>query len=191
MHHHLPDNPQPIVRVDVLSFFTKIRRVYTRHSDNKAKAHIILFEHIIKYGNPSHMVFYVDGAPAFEKKETHRKRNEKQVKALKNAKVAIETLSNRVMQGKPPTKQMFKNVESSLRGGFKWSLHDREDFVEFLRGRQLDARLCPTEADVAIAADCQPQDIILTQDFDFFAYDSVTTIWRPVGKWDEVKVLEY
>ncbi|KAF9123680.1 hypothetical protein BGW39_008793, partial [Mortierella sp. 14UC] len=119
MHHRLPDNPQPIVRVDVLSLFTKIRRIYTKHSDDKTRAHSILFEHLKKYGNPSHMVFYVDGAPAFEKKETHRERNEKHVKALKNAKVAIEMLSNRVSQGKPPTKQMFKNVDNSLRGGFK------------------------------------------------------------------------
>ncbi|KAG0357217.1 hypothetical protein BGX24_006263, partial [Mortierella sp. AD032] len=78
-----------------------------------------------------------------------------------------------------------------LRGGFRWTLRDREALVEFLQGRQLDARLCPTEADVATAADCQPQDIALTQDSDFFAYDSVKTIWRPVGKWGEVKVLEY
>ncbi|KAK3840981.1 MAG: hypothetical protein J3R72DRAFT_446270, partial [Linnemannia gamsii] len=81
--------------------------------------------------------------------------------------------------------------ENSLRGGFRWTLHDREDFVEFLQRRQLDARRCSTEADVAIAADCQPQYIALTQVSDFFAYDSVKTIWRPVGKWDEVKVLEY
>ena len=191
MHYHLPDDPLPIIRVDVLSFFTTIRRIYTKHTDDKPMAHAILFEHLKKYGNPSRMVFYVDGAPAFEKKETHRERNEKQVKALKNAVVAIEMLSNRVSQGKPPTKQMFKNVDNSLRGGFKWSLHDREDFVEFLHGRQLDARLCRTEADIAIAADCQTQDIVLSQDSDFFAYDSVTTFWRPVGKWDEVKVLEY
>ncbi|KAK3812333.1 MAG: hypothetical protein J3R72DRAFT_462984, partial [Linnemannia gamsii] len=190
-YHRLPDNPQPIIRVDVLSFFTKIQRIYTKHSDDTTRAHSILLEHLKKYGDPSHMVFYVDGAPAFEKKETHRERKEKQAKALKNAEVAIETLSNRVMHGKPPTKQIFSNVENSLRGGFRWTLHDREDLVEFLQGRQLDARLCPTEADVAIAADCQPQDIALTQDSDFFAYDSVKTIWRPVGKWDEVKVLEY
>ncbi|KAK5815552.1 hypothetical protein F5H01DRAFT_405658 [Linnemannia elongata] len=189
MHHHLPDDA--IIRVDVLSFFTKIRGIYTKHADDKTKAQAILFEHLKKYGDPSHMVFYVDGAPALEKKETHRERNEKRAKALKNAKVAIETLGNRINQGKPPTKQMFKNVERSLRGGFKWSLQDREDFVHFLQAQELDAHLCRTEADIDIAAECQPKDVVLTQDSDFFAYDSVTTIWRPVGKWDDVKVLEY
>ncbi|KAG0355788.1 hypothetical protein BGX24_006549, partial [Mortierella sp. AD032] len=57
----------------------------------------------------------------------------KHAKALKNAEVAIEKLSNRVMHGKPPTKQPFKNVEKRLRGRFRWTLHDREDFVEFLQ----------------------------------------------------------
>ena len=60
MHHHLPDDP--INRVDVLSFFNNIRWIYTRHADDKTMAHAILFEHIKKYGNPSRMVFYVDGA---------------------------------------------------------------------------------------------------------------------------------
>ncbi|KAF8904552.1 hypothetical protein BGZ58_006494, partial [Dissophora ornata] len=137
------------------------------------------------------MVFYVDGAPALEKTETHRERDEKRVKALRTAEVAVETLSHRVSQGQPPTKQMFKNVEKGLRGGFKWSLQDRKDFVEFLQRQRLDARLCRTEADVAIAADCQLQDIVLSHDSDFFAYDTVKTIWRPVGKWDQIKVLEY
>lgn len=109
MHHHLPDDA--IIRVDVLSFFTKIRGIYTKHADDKTKAQAILFEHLKKYGDPSHMVFYVDGAPAFEKKETHRERNEKRAKALKNAKVAIETLGNRI--GK--TSSIFCRLKSSMR----------------------------------------------------------------------------
>ncbi|KAF8943856.1 hypothetical protein BGZ47_004957 [Haplosporangium gracile] len=107
------------------------------------------------------MMFYGDGVPALEKKETHRERDEKRVKTLKTAEVAIETLSDRVSQGKPLTKEMFKDVEKGLR------------------------------ADIAIAADCQPEDIVLSHDSDFFSYDPVNTIWRPVGKRDESKVLEY
>ncbi|KAF9536178.1 hypothetical protein EC957_012261, partial [Mortierella hygrophila] len=137
------------------------------------------------------MVFYVDGHPALEKKEAHRERNAKRVKALMAAEVATKTLSERIGRGKPPTKAMFKNVDKNLRGGFTWSLQDREDFVDFLLGQQQDARLCRTEADNAIAADCQPTDIVLSQDSDFFAYDPVKFMWRPVGKRDEFKVLEY
>jgi hypothetical protein len=61
--------------VNILSFFNNIRWIYTRHADDKTMAHAILFEHIKNYGNPSHMVFYVDGAPTLEKKETHRGQN--------------------------------------------------------------------------------------------------------------------
>ncbi|CAO3569208.1 unnamed protein product [Mortierella alpina] len=63
---------------------------------------------------------------------------------------------------------------------------------------QLSARLggaavqiCETEADTAIAKDCQPADIVLSQDSDFFAYESVKLLWRPVGQRHDVKVLEY
>ncbi|KAF9126356.1 hypothetical protein BGW39_006692 [Mortierella sp. 14UC] len=123
IHHHLPDGAT--LRVDVLSFFNNIRRIYTKHPD-KTKAHTILFEHIKKYGNPSRMVFYVDGAPALEKQATHCLRDEKRVKAIKAAEVAVEKLSDRVNNGKNPTKQMFKDIEKGVRGGFKWSYRDRE-----------------------------------------------------------------
>ncbi|KAF9538390.1 hypothetical protein EC957_006862 [Mortierella hygrophila] len=91
----------------------------------------------------SRMVFYVDGAPALEKKETHHERNEKRVKALK---------TSRSLSRRPAT---------------------------------------ATEADIDIAAECPPKDAVLSQISDFFAYDSVTTFWRPVGRRYEVKVLEY
>lgn len=189
VHHHLPDGAK--ILVDVLSFFCIIRRLCLQYADDKEKFHYALLAHLKKFGDPSRMVFYVDGAPALEKKETHHERDEKRVKALKTAEVAIAILSDRVNQGKPPTKKMFENVEKGLRGSFKWSLQDREDFVEFLRGRQLDARLCQTEADIAIAADCQSQGIVMSRDSDFFSYDSVKAIWHPLGKRDEIKVLEY
>ncbi|KAF9944380.1 hypothetical protein BGZ72_002451, partial [Mortierella alpina] len=37
----------------------------------------------------------------------------------------------------------------------------------------------PFEADVAIASDCTPSDIVVSIDSDYFAYRSVTTILRP------------
>ncbi|KAG0287556.1 hypothetical protein BGZ98_004604, partial [Dissophora globulifera] len=83
------------------------------------------------------------------------------------------------------------NVEKNLRGGFKWSYEDRHDFLQFLVNHGCNAHLCSTEADIAIAADCHAHDIVLSQDSDFFAYDAVKTLWRPVGKWGVVKVLEY
>ncbi|KAF8933684.1 hypothetical protein BGZ47_010763, partial [Haplosporangium gracile] len=151
------------VRVDVFTFFNRVREIYTKHADDKTTAHVILFDYFKKFGDSLRMVFYVDGVPALEKKETYRKRDEKRAKTLKTAEVAIETLSDRVSQGKPPTKDMFKNVEG-LCGAIKWPLQDRKDFVEFLH------------------------DIVLFHDSDFSSYDSIKTIWRPVGK---IKILEY
>jgi hypothetical protein len=116
-NHALPDSA--IMHVEALSFFNIIRRIYTTHANDKPKAHALLFEHLRKYGDPLRMSFYVDGTPALEKKETRLERNDKQVMALKSANVAVETFSNRLSQGKPLTKQAFKEVENSLCGGFK------------------------------------------------------------------------
>ncbi|KAF9934645.1 hypothetical protein FBU30_000969 [Linnemannia zychae] len=115
--HSLPENA--MVRVDVLTFYNKIRWTYTKYAHDKPKAHGILFAHIKNYGDPLRMVYYVDGVPAMEKKETHRKRNAKRVKALKAAEVAINILSERISQDKPPTKVMFKNVDKNMRGTLK------------------------------------------------------------------------
>ncbi|KAG9071286.1 hypothetical protein KI688_005497 [Linnemannia hyalina] len=87
----LPDDA--MVRVDVLSFYSKILWAYIKYAHDKSKAHAILFAHIKKYGDPLRMVFYVDGLPALEKKEAHHERNAKRVKALMAAEVATNTLS--------------------------------------------------------------------------------------------------
>ncbi|KAG0288304.1 hypothetical protein BGZ98_004301 [Dissophora globulifera] len=42
-------------------------------------------------------------------------------------------------------------------------------------------KLCSTEADIAIAAECQPEDIVVSIDSDLFIYRTVRTLWRPVG----------
>ncbi|KAG0259713.1 hypothetical protein BGZ95_004607, partial [Linnemannia exigua] len=99
------------------------------------------------------MISYVDGAAAVEKKDTHRKREKKRIKALASASSAVKVLKDRVDNGKAPTSQQFKDVTKALHGAFKWSLQDRIDFVAFLHQKQLQASLCNTEADVAIAVE--------------------------------------
>ncbi|KAG0333888.1 hypothetical protein BG005_005018, partial [Podila minutissima] len=42
-------------------------------------------------------------------------------------------------------------------------------------------RLCATEADLAIAVDNQPGDIVVSADSDMLAYASTSTLWRPVS----------
>jgi len=91
---------------------------------------------------------------------------------LRTIEIAAETLSDRVRQDKPPTKQMYKNVERV--------------FVEHLSGPskigKTSSSFCRTGTDVAIAKDCQLQDIVLSQDSDLLAYDSLKTFWRLVDK---------
>ncbi|KAF9140353.1 hypothetical protein BGX20_007550, partial [Mortierella sp. AD010] len=141
----LPKNCK--MRVDVASFFSVIRSTYIKNTEDKTKAHQALLGYISRFGDISRMVFYVDGATAVEKKETHRKREEKRAKASQNASTAMKVLENHVSCGKIPTSRQFKDVTKVLNGAFKWSHQDRHDFVAFLTQKQLDARICDTEAD--------------------------------------------
>ena len=44
-------------------------------------------------------------------------------------------------------------------------------------------RICDTEADLVIAADCQPDNVVISADSDMLAYDSVSILWRPISKY--------
>ncbi|KAF9983597.1 hypothetical protein BGZ75_004918 [Mortierella antarctica] len=111
-HSPLPDGAT--IRVHVLSFFHKIRWIYTRHTDDKIIAHAVLLAHINKFGDPSRMVYYVEGYPALEKQDTHRIREERTIETIKTAEAAIENLNERVQQARLPTKELFKNVNKNL-----------------------------------------------------------------------------
>lgn len=39
-----------------------------------------------------------------------------------------------------------------------------------------------TEADLAIAKDCQPNDIVISRDSDLLIYSSVTKVFRPISQ---------
>ncbi|KAF9367542.1 hypothetical protein CPB97_005628 [Podila verticillata] len=44
-----------------------------------------------------------------------------------------------------------------------------------------DIVLCPTEADVLIASECQPKDAVMSCDSDLLFYKNIPTIWWLVG----------
>ncbi|KAF9176252.1 hypothetical protein BGZ50_001236, partial [Haplosporangium sp. Z 11] len=58
-------------------------------------------------------------------------------------------------------------------------------------GTGWDVRLCPTEADIMIAADCIPQDIVISKDSDLLVFGCVQKLWRPVGSWRHARFLTY
>ncbi|KAH7053611.1 hypothetical protein BKA57DRAFT_502069 [Linnemannia elongata] len=69
----------------------------------------------------------------------------------------------------------------NLGSAFYWSLASRQHFTEYMRGLGWTVILCNTEADISIAQDSQPGDIVISSDSDMMAYASVQTLWRPVS----------
>ncbi|KAI7817782.1 hypothetical protein BC939DRAFT_316439 [Gamsiella multidivaricata] len=65
---------------------------------------------------------------------------------------------------------------------FYWSLPIRASFVEYMTQAGWKIQTCETEADVAIARDCEPGDIVVSADSDMMAYPSISTLWRPIAR---------
>ncbi|KAG0319327.1 hypothetical protein BGZ99_005147 [Dissophora globulifera] len=78
-------------------------------------------------------------------------------------------------------KTHLNKPQKLLKKAFHWNLEDREGFYQHMINRGWTIKLCPTEADIAIAADCQPEDIVVSIDSDLIIYRTVRTLWRPVG----------
>ncbi|KAG0285753.1 hypothetical protein BGZ98_005340, partial [Dissophora globulifera] len=57
--------------------------------------------------------------------------------------------------------------------------------------KNYDIVLCPTEADVLIAAECRPRDVVVTCDSDLLFYRTVLTVWRPVGSYKARRFVPY
>ncbi|KAF9118651.1 hypothetical protein BG015_006557, partial [Linnemannia schmuckeri] len=51
-----------------------------------------------------------------------------------------------------------------------------------MRGQEWIVVICDTEADVKVASDAQPDDIIISGDSDMLGYVNIHTLWRPVSK---------
>ncbi|KAF9995434.1 hypothetical protein BGZ80_007511 [Entomortierella chlamydospora] len=58
----------------------------------------------------------------------------------------------------------------------------RASFVEHMIQAGWKIRTCDTDADVAIAQDCQPGDIVISGDSDMSVYPSVSILWRPISR---------
>ncbi|KAF8958121.1 hypothetical protein BGZ46_002037, partial [Entomortierella lignicola] len=167
-------------RVDVLgSCFRVLRGIYSNNSQDKA--HDLILEELSKFGSPSVLVLYIDGQQADEKKQTFTVRNATRKKAAIRCSKSLDTLESWIQSNSRVRKRHFTDVISNLSSAFYLSLTCRKDLVDFLRGAGFDARLCLTEADVAIAKDFQDSDVVISSDSDMFAYASITRVWRPIS----------
>ncbi|KAG0294470.1 hypothetical protein BGZ98_001756 [Dissophora globulifera] len=58
----------------------------------------------------------------------------------------------------------------------------RESFAEYMTRAGWKVQTCVSEADVGIARDCQPGDIVVSADSDMLAYSSILILWRPISR---------
>ncbi|KAF9147386.1 hypothetical protein BGX20_006667, partial [Mortierella sp. AD010] len=148
-----------------------------------------------KLGDKARMRYYVDGMPAEEKKQqTHAKRQKDRQHALTKAAAAITNLENRLSSNLRVRKNHITYASKNFRQAFHWSFEHRSSFVEYMREQGYDivlCVLCPTEADVLIASECQPKDAVVSCDGDLLFYKNILTIWRPVGPYRDRQFLSY
>ncbi|KAG0041804.1 hypothetical protein BGZ83_001285, partial [Gryganskiella cystojenkinii] len=149
-------------RVDILSFYGVIKNAYSRHSPEKA--HTILEEHLKRFGSKMNLILYVDGKPALEKKETSKQREETRDKATNKFTDSLDKLQGIIENNIKPRKRHFTEVWTALSSTFYWSLQDRQSFIAYMQQAGWSVRICETEADVAIAVDCQLDDIVISAD---------------------------
>lgn len=172
-----PDNTR---RVDVLSFFAVIKSAYA----NKplVQAHAFLEKHLMKLGTKENLVLYVDGEQAAEKEHANMIREAAREKAAVRCNQSLATLEQRIDDNLRIRKSHFSAVRTSLSSTFKWSFPDRQAFLAYMNQAGWTVRECETEADVAIAVDCKPEDIVISADSDMLGYASISTLWRPISR---------
>ncbi|KAF9343629.1 hypothetical protein BGX26_005436, partial [Mortierella sp. AD094] len=164
-------NP-PAIRVDVLGCcFMTIRRAYESHPDDNI-AHGILEREIAKFG-PKELL---------EKRLTTAFREERRKKSLEAADRHMDELEKRNNAGLRLRKHHFANVTKNLSGACYWSREKRQQFAQYMRDKNWNIIESPTEADLHIARDCQPTDVVVSRDSDLLIYRNVTTVWRPISK---------
>ncbi|KAF9940138.1 hypothetical protein BGZ70_006365, partial [Mortierella alpina] len=169
-----------IRRIDLLSRFSVIRNAYTRNSVEQA--HVILEKDIARFGTKENIIVYVDGVQAIEKEHTALGREETRRTAGQRCIESLNVLEARISKGLRVRKRHFTDVRASMATTFYWSHAMRDSFVEYMTREGWTIVGCPTEADVAIAQECRPGDIVVSADSDMLAYSTISILWRPVSR---------
>ncbi|KAG0284183.1 hypothetical protein BGZ98_006017, partial [Dissophora globulifera] len=181
----LPDGAKK--RVDLAGgYYPIIRRVYG--SNTLDDAHAAVEWQLKQVGKQDDIVVYIDGEAAEEKRSTHTERAGRRAKALDKAEEVIDMLDQRISSNNRVSKNQISKAEKHLMDSFSWSSEAKDSLVTFLRTTGWQVIECGTEADIEIARDCGPKDIVVTRDSDFIGYATVKTIWRLIGK---RRVLQY
>jgi hypothetical protein len=170
--------PNGKLRVDVQgTLFSLIRRAYSNHDDEAA--HRIFLHDLNKLFRPAGCVLYFDGQRAQEKSRVHTQRDEVRKTSMAKATKLLGQLDDRTQQNQKISRQMHIDIKKTLGQCFAWSQSSKDGLCALLRSQGWIVKLCTTEADVGIASDCTPEDIVVTRDSDMLAYQKVMTIMRP------------
>ncbi|KAK5816265.1 hypothetical protein F5H01DRAFT_202893 [Linnemannia elongata] len=168
-------------RLDVLgTCYQVIRNSYSNNPPDVA--HRMLEEEVRRYGSSLDMSLYIDGYQAVEKSYTAAERERVRDRALERTTTALDTLDSRLDNGLRISKHHFVDVRSSLASSFYWSRESRSGFAQYMQNAGWTVKLADTEADLAIAIDAQPDDIVISRDSDMMAYTSIRTLWRPISR---------
>jgi len=179
-----PLPPDSVVRIDILAtFFSLIQRLLTSTSHDPSISNIIFERHLISCRIPKNSsILYIDGASPEEKRETRLAREAKRALALQKAQTFIGTMEDQVLSRRGVRKQDFNKLAKHIRAAFYWSPESRASMKAYLVEQGWSVAECPSEADIAIAVDCQPADVVVSADSDMLLYDSIRTIWRPLSR---------
>lgn len=167
-------------RLDVLSTcYRVICDAYSNHTPDVA--HRMLEKNIMRFGTTLDMTLYIDGFQAVEKSDTSAVREQIRQKALERTSTALDTFESRLNSDQRIRKRHFTDVRAGLASSFHWSLESRLLFVRYMESRGWRVKFVETEADVAIAREATPQDVIISADSDMLGYMTIHTLWRPVS----------
>jgi hypothetical protein len=176
-----PLPPNAFYRIDILaSFYNTIRRIHITSPD-QSTFNTIFEQHLISHGIPKTSILYIDGPSPAEKSATRETREAKRTRALQKAQIRIGDMEVRVGGRRRVRKRDFNNLFKNIRDAFYWSHESRNSLAEYLRNNGWRAFICLSEADTAIAFECQPNDIVVSGDSDMLIYDTVETVWRPLS----------
>ncbi|KAG0199009.1 hypothetical protein BGX31_004409, partial [Mortierella sp. GBA43] len=157
-------------------------------SHPESTAYKIIDEALSKILDRSTAVIYIDGHDVEEKEGTHAERRTKRVEAAEATVDILEKLQACLDDNRIPPKQLHISAKKNLKLAFHLQYSDRVALGKALESRGWKVKVGDVEADVEIAKDCMPDDIVLTTDSDAIAYRKIKTIWRLIGR---RKVLEY
>ena len=169
-----------VCRLDIQgTFYMNIRSAYIRHPAEIA--HQIMEQQISKMVPKDRTVLYLDGAPAKEKESTHAQRRQTRQDSATDAEKLLVQLRDRIQKGESVRKWMFNAIKKATEKVFYWSAESRVEFAQYLEQNGWQVQVAPTEADLAIARDCGPADIVISKDSDMAIYTTVHRICRPIS----------